>query len=114
MAFKTRDAAMASLKALTFIDPYGDYERDEAGEMKTVDDEAVWIATKTPLTQVYADPRNDNVIILGNDDGVDWFDHSGECKGGYPWINEVLLEWAKTHGYDVQWRDPGSLWLAPF
>lgn len=111
MPFKTRDDAIASLKALTFRDDYADYERNPDGSMKTVDDEAIWIVRDVPLTEVF--PLDDAAIVVGNDDGVEWFDYYGECKGETPWIHPVLERWAKEHRYLIEWRDPGSLILFP-
>ena len=51
------------------------------------------------------------VLILSAEDGGYFADYYGEFRGGYPWIDPRLIEWAEKKGLMWEWRDPGSVGL---
>lgn len=113
MAFKTREDALASLKAVSYIDEFHDMERDIEGRaLEDEDGDAIWIA-KEIFPQVFLHPDNNTGLVVSAEDGESFGDYYGECRGEVPWVHPVIEAWADKHGYIVEWRDPGSLVLHP-
>lgn len=112
--FKTRDDALASLKAVSFVDEFADYERTPAGGMATgPDDEAIWIA-KEVFPEVFAHPDYDRGLVMSAEDGGQFANYYGQFDEGCdPWVHPVIEAWAEQHDYIIEWRDPGSVTLFP-
>lgn len=115
--FKTRDAALASLKAVSFHDPFFDFQRDAEGRiMEDEDQEPLWVA-KDIFPQVFAHPDHDKGLVLSAEDEKKFANYYGEYDGEVgdddPWVHPLIEAWATEHGYIVEWRDPGSVTLFP-
>lgn len=108
----TFDELLASLKAVTVEDPYGEPLRDADGKwMDDKDGEPLW----KPIIRsphVFKGERPDQIILSAEDGGY-FADYYGEFRGGDSWVHESIEEWAKAHGYEIGWRDPGSVSLYP-
>lgn len=55
--------------------------------------------------------ERDGRLLVSGEDGQPWADYYGEYRGGYPWINPVLEQWAKRHGCYWEWENPGAIML---
>jgi hypothetical protein len=51
----------------------------------------------------------DGVVVVSAEDGPYWADYYGEFRGGYPWINPKLEEFATAQGGHWEWDNPGSI-----
>ncbi|NQV85456.1 MAG: hypothetical protein HQ492_00050 [Woeseiaceae bacterium] len=50
-------------------------------------------------------------LCISAEDGKGLADYYGEYRGGYPYINEQLIDWAKARGCHWEWVNPGSIIL---
>lgn len=108
----TIEELIASVCAITVLDPYHKPLRDENGVW--VDDEfgePAWVSQE--LHPRAFKGERPNQIIVSVEDGGHFGDYYGEYRGGDPWIHEAIEEWCQRHGYEADWRDPGSLILYP-
>ena len=55
--------------------------------------------------------RDDGVVLISAEDETSYLfaDYYGEHRGGYPWINPKLEEWAHAQGFMLEWENPGAL-----
>lgn len=51
----------------------------------------------------------DGVLHVSAEDGQPWADYYGEHRGGYPWINPKLEEFAKQNDGFWEWVNPGCI-----
>jgi len=51
----------------------------------------------------------DGDLWVSGEDGLGFVDFYGEFRGGYPYIDPAIIEWATEHGGHFEWRDPGSI-----
>jgi len=51
------------------------------------------------------------LVCVSNENGDDSIDYYGECRGGYPWVNPKIEEYAKANGLEIQWENPGCIGL---
>lgn len=113
-AFKTRDAALASLKAVSFVDEFYAMKKDADGNtLEDGDGDAIW-ETKERFPEVFAHPDHDKGLVLSAEDGG----HFANCYGQFddsddPWVHPLIEAWAEKHDYQIEWRDAGSVTLFP-
>lgn len=117
MPFKTRDEAVESLKQITVVDEFYKVKRGDAGQ--TVVDaagETVW-ETRDLHPTVFASQDDVREIIVSAEDGLGFAHYLGQFEGEFapfdPWVHPLIEAWAQSHGYEVSWRDPGSVSLWP-
>lgn len=55
--------------------------------------------------------RETGLLCLSAEDGGYFADYYGEYRGGYPWVDVRLEEWAAARGLVWEWRDPGTVRL---
>jgi hypothetical protein len=63
---------------------------------------------------VDVDPKlfiEDGNICLTAENGSGLIDYYGEFRGGYPWIDPRLEEYAEKNGYYWEWVNPGYIML---
>ena len=51
------------------------------------------------------------IVLVSAEHGDDAADYYGEYRGGYPWINPKLEEFAKKNGCYWEWCHPGAIAL---
>lgn len=117
MPFKTRDEAIESLKQVTVVDPFFKLKRDAAGSAVIgADGEAEW-ETRDLHPTVIASQDDAREIIVSAEDGRGFAHYLGQFDGEFapfdPWVHPLIETWAQAHGYEVSWRDPGSVSLWP-
>lgn len=61
--------------------------------------------TKIPPTALIVD----GVLLISGEDGNGFVDYYGEFRGGYPYINPALEQWAKDNGGMWEWMHPGAI-----
>lgn len=52
-----------------------------------------------------------DLIYVSGEDGKGLVDYYGEYRGGYPYINSKLEEWAGSNGCYWEWQNPGCIVL---
>lgn len=52
-----------------------------------------------------------NTLHVSGEDGGFFVDYYGEYRGGDPWIDPRLENWANMRGYYWEWDNPGSISL---
>lgn len=109
MPRKTRDEAIESLKKVTVVDPYYKCVRDAAGT-------EAWESRDLRPT-VFASRDDAREIIVSAEDGLGFAHYQGQFEGEFapfdPWVHPLIEAWASSNGYEVSWRDPGSVSLWP-
>jgi len=52
-------------------------------------------------------------IMLSAEEADSYYfaDYYGEFRGGYPWVNPALEQWAKDRGLYWEWQNPAVLGL---
>lgn len=60
---------------------------------------------------VYRDQNYNSILSVSGEDGRGFVDYYGEYRGGYPWIDPRLEEWAKQKGLYWDWHNPGAIGL---
>lgn len=53
----------------------------------------------------------DGLLHVSAEEGDDAADYYGEFRGGYPWINPTLENFAKENGCYWEWDNPGCIVL---
>ncbi len=53
----------------------------------------------------------DGVLKVSAEDGRGYADYYGEYRGGYPWIEPKLEQFAAAHGLFWEWQNPGCIGL---
>ena len=48
-------------------------------------------------------------LAISAEHGDDSADYYGEYRGGYPWINPALVNWADNQGGHWEWLNPGAI-----
>jgi hypothetical protein len=71
--------------------------------MKFVDKKLVDV-----LEPPYSFIKDGNLYISG-ENGDDACDYYGEFRGGYPYINPALLEFAEKNGGMFEWENPACI-----
>jgi hypothetical protein len=51
----------------------------------------------------------DGQIVVSGEDGKDWCDYYGELRGGLPFIDPILEQWASTNDGYWEWVNPGCI-----
>lgn len=52
---------------------------------------------------------NDGVIYVSAESGDNAADYYGEFRGGDPWINPLLIQWAHSNHGVWEWINPGQI-----
>jgi hypothetical protein len=111
---------LASLKTVARVDPYGDLARGEDGRYAHDEggDLIFLPVTTRPTAFLETDGgKPTGALIVSAEDGKRFANYYGEWEGEAPpfdpWVSPEIEAWAKAHGYEVDWRDPGSLILWP-
>ena len=55
------------------------------------------------------EPEWDAIFIDG--ENAHWADYYGEFNNYEPWIHPILEAWAAKHGLDIDWYNPGILFV---
>lgn len=67
------------------------------------------------LVEVEVEPYSfirDGNLFVSTENGDDAGDYYGEYRGGFPWINPKLEDWARERNSYWEWQDGGTLVLA--
>lgn len=56
--------------------------------------------------------KGTGLLCVSGEEGDGFVDYYGEFRGGCPYINPKLEQWAKERGCYWEWRDAGSICLA--
>lgn len=117
MPFTTRAEAVASLKQITVVDEFYKLKRDADGrEVLDADGVATW-ETRDLHPTAFESRDDSREIIVSAEDGRGFAHYLGQFQGEFapfdPWVHPLIEAWAKAHGYEVSWRDPGSVSLWP-
>jgi hypothetical protein len=63
---------------------------------------------RSPTVFVGGGP-DDPDLILSAEDGGYFADYYGEYRGGYPWIDPRVEQWAVDNGMHLEWQNPGAV-----
>jgi hypothetical protein len=114
------EADVASLKAVERVDPFGEIVRGPDGRFAhDANGDLIFAAVTThPTAFIERDGgKLTGSLIVSAEDGKRFANYYGEFEGEFapfdPWIAPEIEAWAKANGYEVDWRDPGSVILYP-
>ena len=74
----------------------------------------VWNRETQEFVDGFVAPRGfirDGMLFISGDEGDDAMDYYGDYRGGYPWINPVLEQFAENNNAYWEWHDGGSIVL---